>query len=389
MGTKFRVSPVIASLVSRRFEGQTRNKKVAFDLEENARASANENVNAIKTGPPAKKSGVVEKDKDLDLITDRLRVAEKAKDKALRGKTLPYVDVPPIKATLRTPVTPVKGDQIVKNGPVYKSRAPVEVGVDIEKLVESVLDLEISVPLRSLAGVSGQIQKEIRKQVTKARTPIEAEEKVSVSLISESDRPLIRLGFLPVTAYTIMTEVSDDIPEGSFVADDPVLQYLAEHKEADPEDLVVAAVSEPLRSIYLTINRVGQEECLLDNGSMIVSMARESAVQLGLNWDPSIRINMESASNHLEKTLGLARNVRFAVAGLEIFLQVHILEKPPYRVLLGRPFDTFTSSTNSTRPDGSSELVLTDPNTKTVAIVPTYKRGCGPEELQKQRFQNF
>jgi hypothetical protein len=37
----------------------------------------------------------------------------------------------------------------------------VEVGIDIEKIVESVLDLEISVPLRSLAGVSGHIQKEI------------------------------------------------------------------------------------------------------------------------------------------------------------------------------------------------------------------------------------
>jgi hypothetical protein len=55
-----------------------------------------------------------------------------------------------------------------------------------------------------------------------------------------------------------MTEVSNNIPEGSFVPDDPVLQYLSEHKEAYPEDLVVATVSEPLRSIYLTINRVGR-----------------------------------------------------------------------------------------------------------------------------------
>jgi hypothetical protein len=155
---------VIASLISRHLEGQTQNKKVALDLEENTGASANENINAIKTGPPVKKSGVVEKDKDLDLITDRLRVAEKAKDKALKGKALPYVDLPPLKATLRTPVISVKGDQIVKNGAAYKSRAPMEVGVDIKKLVESVLDLEISVLLRSLAGVSGQIQKEIRNK---------------------------------------------------------------------------------------------------------------------------------------------------------------------------------------------------------------------------------
>lgn len=110
--------------------------------------------------------------------------------------------------------------------------------------------------------------------------------------------------------------------------------------------------SEPLRAIYTTINQVGQEECLLDNGSMIVSMAKEVAVQLGLTWDPPIQINMESASNHIEKTLGLARNVSFSVGGLDLLLQVHILEVPPYRVLLGRPFDTHASSKIQTRSDG-------------------------------------
>jgi len=382
------MSPVIASLVSKRLEDRVRKTKVGFDLGEKARVGAKENTNITKTGPPSRQSGVVEKNKDLDMMSDRARFAEKAKETILKGKTLPYVDVPPIKATLRTPVIPVRKDQIAKTGPAYTSRAPVEVGVDIEKLVESVLDLEISVPLRSLAGVSGQIQKEIRKQVTKARMPIEVNDKSVVNLLSKSGKPLIRLD-VPIATYTIMTEVSDEIPEGSFVADDPVLQYLAEHKDVDPEDLVVADVSEPLRAIYLTINRVGQEECLLDSGSMIVSMSREGAVQLGLNWDPSIRINMESASNHLEKTLGLARNVRFSIAGIEIFLQVHILEQPPYKVLLGRPFDTFTSSTVRTKTDGSSELLLTDPNTKGQAVVPTYQRGCGPEELQKQRYQGF
>jgi len=183
--------------------------------------------------------------------------------------------------------------------------------------------------------------------------------------------------------------MSDDIPKGYMVADDPILQYLSEHKEAEPEDLVVAKPSESLRAIYTTINRVGQEECILDGGSMIVSMSRETAVQSGLNWDPNIRINMESASNHVEKTLGLARNVRFAVGGLNLFLQVHILDNPPYRVLLGRPFETLTSAIIKTKIDGSSEIVLTDPNSKEVAVVPTYKRGVGPDDMQKQRYQAF
>ena len=189
--------------------------------------------------------------------------------------------------------------------------------------------------------------------------------------------------------YTISTAEYDELPEGSVVAGDPILQYLAEHNEIKPEDLLVATESAPLRSIYMIINRVGQEECLLDGGSMIVSMSKEAAVQYGLTWDPSVRINMESASNHIEKTLGLARNVRFSVAGISVFLQVHVLENPPYQVLLGRPFETITGCDTKTKRDGSSELTLTDPNTKKMAVVPTYQRGCGPEELQKQYYQGF
>ena len=98
---------------------------------------------------------------------------------------------------------------------------------------------------------------------------------------------------------------------------------------------------------------------------------------------------MESASNHLEKTLGLARNVQFSVGGTAAFLQVHILENPPYRVLLGRPFDVLMSSILKTQSDGSSELTLVDPNSKKTTVVPTYKRGCGPEDLHRQTYQAF
>jgi hypothetical protein len=299
------------------------------------------------------------------------------------------VDVPPLGTGHKSPISDhVKEGTDAKIGPVYKSQAPVEADLDIEKLVEQVLDLEISVPLRKLAGISGAIQKEIRKQVTKARIPIETEEVAKQNLLTEP-KSMIRVESLPVATYTVMTETNDDIPEGYFIADDPILQYLAENKDAEPGDLIVAEASEPLRSVYMTINRIGQEECLLDNGSMIVSMARETAVQLGLTWDPSISVNMESASNHIEKTLGLARNVRFSVGGINVFLQVHILENPPYKVLIGRPFERFTSCNSKTKMDGSSDLVLTDPNTKRIAVVLTYPRGQGPEEIQKQKYQGF
>ena len=341
-----------------------------------------------RIGPPARKSG--EKSKTVtfnETETEIPRSMKRVKEDVLKSKSLPYVDVPPIRSTERGPLTdPVNQDQIAKFGPVYKSRAPVEVDVDIEDLVAKVLDLEVSVPLRNLAGVSGAIQKEIRKQVTRARVLVEEEENVPREK-GEKKRQRINLQSLPLSMYSITTEVSDEIPEGHLVASDPLLQYLAEHKDEIPT--IVAPSSVPLRSVYMTVNRLGVHECLIDNGSMIASMAKDTAVHYGLTWDPSLRFNMESASGHLELTLGLARNVRFSIAGIEIFLQVHILENPPYKILLGRPFEAFASCTAKTNLDGSTELTLTDPNSKKVTIVPTYERGKGPEELQKQLYQDF
>lgn len=377
----------MGSFLSKRLEDRNRDKS----KKKNAEAlKERETDKTIKIGPPARKSEVVKKVAFVETESEGSRAAEKTKETTSRGRGLPYVEVPPLKATLRTSKPDqVDEDQSTKFGTAYKSRAPVELGLDMGKLIEAVMDLEINIPLRNLAGISNAVQKEIKKQVTKTKWPAEAEAKVNLLLEEEEEKQLVRVETLPIESYMVMTDVSDEIPEGHMVAYDPVIQYLLENKEVEPSDLIVAKRSEPLRAIYATVNRVGQEECLLDDGSMIVSMAREAAVQLGLNWDPSIRINMESASNHVEKTLGLAKNVRFAVGGLNLYLQVHILEDPPYKVLLGHPFGSLTCSTVKNKSDGSSDIILTDPNTKVVATVPTYERGVGPEELQKQRYQGF
>ena len=118
-------------------------------------------------------------------------------------------------------------------------------------------------------------------------------------------------------------------------------------------------------------------------------MAKKVAVALGLTWNPKIRINMESASGHVDRTLGLARNVVFRMGHLDIALQVHILEDPPYRILLGRPFDTFTSSKIDNSTDGHTVVTLTDPNTKETCVIPTYKRGETPDELSHGKQLSF
>ena len=407
MGAKFRLGPMIDVFQSQRLEDHSRNRYPTRSRQ--AEKEKEKRKVTVEDAPPSMtKEGMPNQPVREVENSDGDETATRARTPSKTIKALPYVDVPPLRSALspKTSTAPVNvsarnipmtsvskrlesevmtGDkEFPKGEPAYRSRAPVETGLDIERIVDKVLDLEINIPLRSLAGVSGTIQKEIRRQVTKTRQVPDDKKKVHWE-----KQNLTNVDSLPISEYMIMEEVSDDIPEGHLVAGDPVLQYLLENEDAEPRKLIVARSSEPLRAIFVNINGVGQEECLLDEGSMIISMSKEVATELGLTWDPEVRINMESASNHVEKSLGIAKNVCFRIGGLNLFLQVHILERPPYRVLLGRPFNVFTSCRTKTFTDGSTEITITDPNTKATAIVPTYQRGMGPEQLQKQKYQSF
>src|SRR5258705_13720942 len=132
---------------------------------------------------------------------------------------------------------------------------------------------------------------------------------------STEGKPLIKLEESLCSTYTVTMGGCGSVLEGHLVANDPILQYLMEHRDVEPNKLIVASISKPLRAIYAVVKQVGHGECLLDNGSMIVSMSRKVAEQPGLTWDPNICINMESTSNHLEKTLRLARNIKSTLGG--------------------------------------------------------------------------
>lgn len=342
----------------------------------------------LKVGPPRKEKPTEtaqEDDPALSLPEKENQSKPDKSGKQVRWKELPYVEIPAIRPSVKES-RPIEGIN-PKLGPAYKNKAPVEDEIDIEDLVKKALDVEITIPLRSLAGASTVVRDEIRKQVTRIRKSLD--KTTLATMIADDGQEYIDVASIPVATFTPSEDVTSEIPEGHLVADDPVLQYLKEIDGADLDKLLVAKISEPLRCIYSVVNHTGQEECLLDSGSQIVSMGKEVATTLGLTWDPNIRINMESASSHIEKTLGLARNVPFTVGGITIYLQVHILENPPYKVLLGRPFEILVTSTVKTESDGTTLVTIIDPNTKRQATIPAYERGKGPEELRKQKVQSF
>jgi hypothetical protein len=87
--------------------------------------------------------------------------------------------------------------------------------------------------------------------------------------------------------------------------------------------------------VYPLINGQGLEECILDGGSQIVSISKEVVLKLKILFDPDIVVHMQSANKQVKKTLGLARNIPFLFDDITVYLQIYVINKPAYRVLLG------------------------------------------------------
>jgi hypothetical protein len=281
-------------------------------------------------------------------------------------------------------------------------KAPIQRDGLTEDMLERIDNTEVTVKLKDLFGISKDLREGEKLRLTRIRQSLKEQEKEqdsapsknvpkaveaqAVATLAEQDSQLmcnaLEMGDLPeVQGVFITTLGAEGMPAGSVIAQDPYLQYLEGLSDGEePKQIYVARDSVPLRVTFPYINSQGPVESVLDTGSQIVSMSLAQAQTCGLIWDPTINIFMQSANGQLEKSMGLARNVPFRWGELKIYLQVHVIRNPAYKVLLGRPFDVLTKS-RTDHEDGNQLLTLTDPNTGKAWTVPTYDR---PRDEKKQ-----
>jgi len=127
---------------------------------------------------------------------------------------------------------------------------------------------------------------------------------------------------------------------------------------------------------------VAEEEALLDSRLQIVSMIQEVVAANKITWDPSLSIQLQSVNRSLSRTCGLAKNVPFTLGDMTVLLQAHVMDVAPYKILLGRLFDTITESTIINDCEGNQTMNITCLNTRARAAIPTYKRGLLPRKLE-------
>jgi hypothetical protein len=300
---------------------------------------------------------------------------------------IPYAGVEPLPVVTREK-RPVVEEEREEQKWGYRNKAPLQDDERAISLIKESLKTPINVTTEDLLNISQTARQELKKLLTKKRV------EKQVTLLAKEEQAekqnIIHAEQLPSASYEVLEEERSGMPKGSVVIGDPVEQYLGSLQPGEtPKKVVVAQESLGLRAVYPLINGETRIESLLDGGSQIVSMSMDTAIELKIAWNPDITVHMESANRETEQTLGLARNVPLVFGHIVVYLQVHVLRHPAYKVLLGRPFDSVTESLVKNEKDGGQTLTLTDPNTGERSAMKTYERGKQPGILEVPLNKDF
>jgi hypothetical protein len=188
----------------------------------------------------------------------------------------------------------------------------------------------------------------------------------------------IRTTTQPSTEALTSSFLVQEVPLGMYAATDPyedLVKSLPSGSAPPKGYTVVADESVLLRTIWPKVAEQEVVECVVDPGCQIIAMSEAWCNRLGLQYDPSVILRMESANGSVDSSLGLSRDVPFQFGDITIYLQVHILRNPAYDVLLGRPFDTLTESVVKNYRNEETSVTITCPNSKRQATIPTRPRG--------------
>ena len=233
-----------------------------------------------------------------------------------------------------------------------------------------------------LLSLSPEVRQKYREAVTPKRAPTEAATHI-LDLVDDNPFPFASSSIADHTsAFENYLPAPEELlrdgnpPPGVFVIPDPYEAYLRNLQPGQAADsIVVAKESHALRSLHSVIDNKDSIECIIDPGSQVVSMSEEVCHHLGLVYDPSVRIQLQSANKALDLSLGLAHNVPFEFGDITVYMQVHIIREAAYDVLLGRPFDVNTTSIVQNFANEEQTITIHDPNSSRIATVPTQPRG--------------
>lgn len=282
------------------------------------------------------------------------------------------------KPAANVPVNPQGGQK--KQEPAYKTLPPIHDAKIAAEVYQRSMEAPITITQRELLSLSPEVRSQVRDSTTTKR--IQNKDATTTPAMfniddDEYDYDEYHLTIPTIPTFAVPNASHRVPPTGATVIPDEYEAYyrsLRPGEEPDPDRIIVAIDNVPIRSIHALIDNSMKKECILDPGCQIIAMSEQACHEIGIAYDPTIRINMQSANGEVNPSLGLARNVPFRIGNITFYLQVHVIHTPAYDVLLGRPFDTLTSSIVRNFTNEDQTITIRDPNTGQRVTVPTFSK---------------
>ena len=123
----------------------------------------------------------------------------------------------------------------------------------------------------------------------------------------------------------------------------------------------IAKYSLPLREVDILINDLVPETGILDQGSQIVVIRQDLAMEAGAHINFEHQLEMEGANGLVSKTLGCAENLTMQIGDVTFEVHAHVVERAPFRLLLGRPFHHLLLCRLEDHADGRVDVSVCDP----------------------------
>ena len=291
--------------------------------------------------------------------------------------------------------TPPKPANAKKPEPAYRTMAPVYDDKIATNVYDRAMDSQITLTQRELLSLSPEVRSQVREAVSAKRSAPKETTKEIHTLANDDSLPFA-LDDLESESISTVATASTFVqsvyhqktpPPGSLIIPDPYETYLKSLPNGQtPDTLIVAKESSALRSIFPLVDHQQHVEAIIDPGSQIIAIAEEVCIDLGLIYDPTIILNMQSANGEVDKSLGLARNVPLRIGKITLYVQIHVIRSPAYDILLGRPFDILTESVVRNFANEDQTITIFDPNSGRRATVPTSPRGRPRRLLNKPSF---
>jgi hypothetical protein len=222
------------------------------------------------------------------------------------------------------------------SSPQFKYQFPLEDPAASTRILESIRKSQIIVPLEDILSAAPDVRKQFRDQTTTRRVPVGT---VSVHELAGRD------------PHEIWGNYEDSL-----------------HRSDN--GTITGRHSVPLRYIKATVAGKHVITCVLDQGAEIIAMRKDIWESIGIPIRSDHLMTMESANRSKDATLGVLENLSFDFGSGEMLLQVQVVEKANYEILLGRPFFAHTSCKTDDFINGDQHLTISDPNSgKEIKIV--------------------